>query len=251
MLNHIDLTSTLFLDVETVPCEESFEALNPDFQALWARKARQVLRLSEEEELSPEATAQAFAERAGIYAEFGRIICISVGIVHLDKETETLRLRLKSFADPEEKVVLEDFCALLRQHYRNPMKYNLCGHNIKEFDIPYICRRMVVHQIPFPEMLQIAGKKPWETKHLLDTMEMWKFGDRKSFTSLKMLAALLGFPSPKDDIDGSDVARVFYEENDLERIAHYCEKDVLATVQLLLRYLQAPILKEEQVAHVS
>jgi predicted PolB exonuclease-like 3'-5' exonuclease len=114
-----------------------------------------------------------------------------------------------------------------------------------------MCRRMVVNQLPLPKMLDIAGKKPWETKHLLDTMELWKFGDRKSYTSLKVLAAVLGFPSPKDDIDGSEVGRVFWQEDDLDRIAHYCEKDVLATAQLFFRYQRKPLLEEDQVQVAS
>jgi predicted PolB exonuclease-like 3'-5' exonuclease len=190
----------------------------------------------------------AYRDRAAIFAEFGKIVCISVGIMHRDKEDQRLRIRLKSYASSNEKELLEDFGTLLDQYYAN--KY-LCGHNIKEFDIPYICRRMLVHQLPFPKALQIQGKKPWETQHLLDTLELWKFGDRKNFTSLKVLASVLDFPSPKDDIDGSQVGRVYWEDTDLERIAYYCEKDVLATAQLFLRFRRLPILDEEQVAHVD
>ena len=135
---------------------------------------------------------------------------------------------------------MKEFCQLLDQHYSNPAAHFLCGHNIKEFDIPYICRRLVINQIAFPTLLQLHGKKPWETKYLVDTLELWKFGDFKNYTSLKLLAGVLGFPSPKDDIDGSDVGRVYREEKDLERIAHYCEKDVVATVQLFLKFRRLP-----------
>src|SRR5690606_16634374 len=145
------------------------------------------------------AFASLYKDRAAIYSEFGKIICISVGIVFRDKN-QRLSLRLKSFADEDEAKLLSDFAALLNQYYKNPDRQFICGHNIKEFDVPYICRRMVVHQIVHPGMLQLHGKKPWETKHLLDTLELWKFGDAKSFTSLKLLAAVLGFPSPKDDM---------------------------------------------------
>jgi predicted PolB exonuclease-like 3'-5' exonuclease len=221
--------------------------LTEDFQAHWRHKARQQLRIPEEE-LTEEMVVDAYRDRAAIFAEFGKIVCISVGIMHRDKEDQRLRIRLKSYASSNEKELLEDFGTLLDQYYAN--KY-LCGHNIKEFDIPYICRRMLVHQLPFPKALQIQGKKPWETQHLLDTLELWKFGDRKNFTSLKVLASVLDFPSPKDDIDGSQVGRVYWEDTDLERIAYYCEKDVLATAQLFLRFRRLPILDEEQVAHVD
>ena len=117
-----------------------------------------------------------------------------------------------------------------------PEKFALCGHNIKEFDVPYICRRLLIHQMPAPKMFDIAGKKPWETKHLLDTLELWKFGDNKNYTSIKLLTAVFDIPSPKDDIDGSQVGRVFYEEGDVERIARYCEKDVVAVMQLILKF---------------
>ena len=247
-LQAIDIANVLFLDVECVSGEPHFEELPEHMQALWRHKAQGLSR--SEEELDEEAAARWYADRAGIYAEFGKIICISVGIVARDKDDQRLKIRLKSFASEDEAEVLEGFSQLLAQYFNNPDKHFLCGHNIKEFDVPYICRRMVIHQQPFPRLLDIAGKKPWETKHLLDTMEMWKFGDKKSFTSLKLLAAILNFPSPKDDIDGSEVGRVFWEENDLERIALYCEKDVLATAQLFLRLRRMPILTDEQVVHV-
>jgi len=250
MVDEIDIGNVLFLDVETVSGESSLDQLNENYRALWRVKCRQILR-KPDEELTDEEVVNAYRERAGIFAEFGKVVCISVGIVHRDKETQRLQVRLKSFAGENERQLLEEFSKLLQQYYDNIRQIYLCGHNIKEFDIPYICRRMVVQQLPFPKALQIAGKKPWETKHLLDTMELWKFGDRKNFTSLALLAEILGFPTPKEDIDGSDVGRVYWEERDIDRIAYYCEKDVLATVQLFLRYARLPILEEDQVAHVD
>ncbi|MBK7410876.1 MAG: ribonuclease H-like domain-containing protein [Saprospirales bacterium] len=248
MLNVIDIANVLFLDIECVSGEPNFEELPEHMQELWKIKARGLNRA--QEELEEEAYAETYLDKAAIYAEFGKIICISVGFVTRDKEDQRLRLRLKSFESENEREVLEGFSQLLNQFFNNPDRHFLCGHNIKEFDIPYICRRMVINQLPFPAMMDITGKKPWETKHLLDTMELWKFGDRKSFTSLKLLAAVLDFPSPKEDIDGSQVGRVFWEENDLERIALYCEKDVLATVQLFLRLRRMPILEDNQIIHV-
>ncbi|HFA48220.1 MAG TPA: 3'-5' exonuclease [Bacteroidetes bacterium] len=249
MINNIDITKILFLDVECVSAKPSYGDLDETFQQLWAGKSRGLLR-RDNPDPTEEDIAASYSERAGIYAEFGKIVCISVGFMARDTNKKLL-VRLKSFADDDESVLLKDFCQLLNQYYNNPNYHYLCGHNIKEFDVPYICRRLVVNQIPFPNLLQIHGKKPWETKYLLDTLALWKFGDYKNYTSLKLLAAALGFPSPKDDIDGSDVGRVYWEEKDLPRIAHYCEKDVLATVQLFLRFRMLPLLEGEQVIHVG
>lgn len=250
MIEQIDIGKVLFLDAETVSGQKQYQDLSEDMQKLWKLKCRSILK-QYDEEISEEAAAELYPEKAGIYAEFGKIVCISVGIVRRDKADKRLGIRLKSFADDNEKVLLEEFAKVVDEYYGNPNKFFLCGHNIKEFDIPYICRRMVVNQLPLPFTLDLYGKKPWETKHLLDTMELWKFGDYKSYTSLKLLAAVLGFPSPKDDIDGSEVGRVYWEESDLKRISHYCEKDVLATAQLFLRYQLKPILEDDQVKHVS
>ncbi len=249
MFESIEVANILFLDIETVSEKPSYNELDETFQSLWKSKSRHVLR-KYDEKITDEEAAQAY-ERAGIYSEFGKIICISVGLVTRDKKTKELRARFKSFAGDDEKQLLFDFAQLVEKFYNNPSKNYFCGHNIREFDIPYICRRMVVHQLALPRSLNIAGKKPWETKHFLDTLELWKFGDFKHYTSLKLLAALLGFPSPKDDIDGSEVGRVYWEENDLKRIARYCEKDVLATIQLFFRYQRIPLLTDEQVVFVE
>lgn len=248
-MDSIDIAKVLFLDVECVSAQPEYDSLGEVFQNLWAHKCKSLLRKNSDE-IEEEEIKQNYQERAAIYSEFGKIICISVGIVVRD-ENKKLNVRLKSFASDDEAALLKDFSQMLLQYYNNPEKNFLCGHNIKEFDIPYICRRLVVHQLPFPNLLQLYGKKPWETKYLIDTMELWKFGDYKSYTSLKLLAAVLGFPSPKDDIDGSDVGRVYWQEKDLPRIALYCEKDVLATVQLLLRFKRMPLLEPEQVVHVA
>jgi 3'-5' exonuclease len=249
LLESFDPYNILFLDIETVPHVADFEEMNEEMQELWAIKARNLLRKSEDE-MHFDEIADTFNTRAGIYSEFGKIICISVGFLTRQPDSSEPLLRLKSFSNHMEASVLEDFSEILNKFFNNPDKHALCGHNIKEFDIPYICRRMMLNQLPFPRMLDIAGKKPWETKHLLDTLELWKFGDIKNFTSLRLLAAIFGFPSPKDDISGSDVARVYWEDRDLDRIASYCEKDVLATVQLFLKMRRLPILKPSQVVIV-
>jgi 3'-5' exonuclease len=243
-----DLYNILFLDIETVPGTQEFDDLSEELQELWAAKARVLLR-KPEDEIEYDEMAELYRTRAGIYAEFAKIVCVSVGFLTRQPGADPI-LRLKSFTNHVEAGALDDFADLLNRHFSNPDKFALCGHNIREFDIPYICRRMLINQLPLPKMIDIAGKKPWETKHLLDTLEMWKFGDLKNFTSLRLLCAVFDIPSPKDDMDGSDVARVYWEDRDLDRIATYCEKDVLATVQLFLRMKRLPLLRPEQVVTV-
>ena len=249
MIDQIDPTKVLFFDIETVSGRATYADLDETFKYLWGLKAPSATRRYGEE-LTEEEIAAAYTDKAGIFAEFGKIICITVGAVYRDRD-KRLKIRLKSFANRDEKKLLEEFSAMLDQYYGDVQRQFLCGHNIKEFDVPYVCRRMVVHQMPLPKMLQITGKKPWELNHLLDTMALWKFGDYKAYTSLKLLAGVLGFPTPKDDIDGSEVGRVFWEDDDLERIATYCEKDVLATAQLFFRYQRKPLLEEDQVQVVE
>ena len=248
MLKAIDIARVLFLDIECVSEFATYEELNDDFKYLWKLKCKSILK-KYDEEITEEEAATTYTEKSAIFAEFGKIICISVGFISRDKD-KSLKIRLKSYANDDEKILLQDFCELLHQYYK-PDTHYICGHNIKEFDIPYICRRLLVNQIPYPAILEVQGKKPWETKHLLDTLELWKFGDYKNYTSLKLLAAVLGFPSPKDDIDGSEVGRVYWKEKDLPRIAIYCEKDVLATAQLFLRFKFMPILSDDRVIHVD
>jgi 3'-5' exonuclease len=250
LLDSFDLYNILFLDIETVPGVSEFDELPDEMQDLWAVKARSILRRAADEELEQDEVAETFNTRAGIYAEFGRIVCISVGFLTRVPNSNEPLMRLKSFSNHIEANLLEDFSELLQKYFNSPDKFAICGHNIKEFDVPYICRRLLVNQLPFPKLLDIAGKKPWETKHLLDTMELWKFGDNKNYTSLRLLAAVFGFPSPKDDIAGSDVAGVYWQERDLDRIAAYCEKDVLATAQLFLKMKRQPVLRSDQVVIV-
>ncbi|MEE6187395.1 hypothetical protein PIECOFPK_00527 [Mycovorax composti] len=220
------IQNILFLDVETVPQKASYELLDEEWKKLWDTKASFLLKNYENE------TSETIYERAGIYAEFGKIICISCGIIH-GSENER-KLVIKSFAGDDEKKILADFTEMLNRWSSNEPKY-LCAHNGKEFDFPYICRRLIINNLPIPVLLNIAGKKPWEINHL-DTMEMWKFGDYKSYTSLNLLARTLGISTPKDDIDGSMVAKVYYEEKDIDRIVTYCQKDVITTAQIFLRF---------------
>jgi len=238
MLEQYDLKDILFFDIETVPQEKSFDDVNDSLKELWDKKSKYFRK----EDESPADVYQ----RAGIYAEFGKIVCISVGF--FDPFSQDKTLRIKSFYGKEESRILTDFKTLLEKYFYQP-QHLLCAHNGKEFDFPYIARRMIINRIPLPEKLNLFGKKPWEVAHL-DTLELWKFGDFKHYTSLNLLTEILGIASPKEDIDGSQVAQVYYEEDDLERIARYCENDTLAVAQVYLRLMGFEILNEDQVVRV-
>jgi len=231
------LHNILFLDIETVPEVESFKELSAEKQKLFSDKTQ----YQRKEEISVED----FYQRAGIWAEFGKIVCISVGF--FTENNIPRQFRITSFIGNEVKI-LTGFKSLLEQHF-NKKEHLLCAHNGKEFDFPYIARRMIINRITIPKKLNLFGKKPWEVAHL-DTMDLWKFGDYKHYTSLKLLANILDIPSPKDDIDGSQVADVFYKENDIERIKIYCEKDTITVAQLLLRFNNQEILKEGEIKFV-
>jgi uncharacterized protein YprB with RNaseH-like and TPR domain len=239
MLENIRIEDILFLDIETVPYASSLTQLDPGMQVLWDKKSK-LFR-------NPDQSADEAYERAGIYSEFGKIICISVGLI---KEKNPYSFRVKSFYGDDEKTLLTEFSGMLSKFSRSDKDAQLCAHNGKEFDFPYIARRMIINRLVIPEMLNNAGKKPWEVK-LLDTMDLWKFGDYKNYTSLDLLTTILGIPTPKDDIDGSMVARVYYEEKDLTRIVRYCEKDVLAIAQILLRFKNLPGITEDRIESVT
>ncbi len=236
MVKKIPLEKVLFLDIETVPQIYDFDELDDVTRGLFEAKTRFLQK-------DDVGYRQLYDERAGIYAEFGKIVCISVGFVH---EASTGRqIRMKSFYHEDEETLLRQFKGLLDEYAYSQASF-LCGHNAKEFDFPYICRRMLINGLDLPQTLDIGGKKPWEISHL-DTMELWKFGDFKAYTSLALLCHVFKIPTPKDDISGADVARVYYEENDLERIKTYCEKDVVALIQLFLRMRGESLVEEGEI----
>lgn len=240
MLDTVDLENILTLDIETVPQQPDFHDLPEKFKELWVKKAETFIKNNENP--SP---ADAYG-RAGIYAEFGKVICISFGIFIKDANSPGgYSFRIKSVVNHDEKILLQEFADLLSSKF-NKRNNLLCGHNAKEFDFPYLCRRMLVNGIKLPEILNIAGKRPWEVQHI-DTMELWKFGDYKSYTSLELLAAIFDIPTPKDDIDGSMVGDIYWKLNDLERIKEYCQKDVITVARLLLSYKGLPILSDENI----
>ena len=222
MLKKIPSQKVLFLDIETVPEVGNWSELSDEWKDLWAKKI--------DKQLTEDETAEEFyGKRAGILAEFGKIICISCGII-----VENDKIHLKSFYGDNESQILKDFNELINGKYFDS-NVIFCAHNGKEFDFPYMARRMIINEIELPPALDLQGKKPWEIQHL-DTMELWKFGDYKHYTSLNLLAAVLGIPTPKDDIDGSQVASVYYDDHDLGRIKTYCEKDVLTVAQIFRKF---------------
>ena len=228
MYTRDQIEQILFLDIETAGLVKSYEDLSPRMQELWNKKSKRYQR-SEEEKLPEEL----YFEKAGIHAEFGRVVCISCGYLRFEEQGKGPSIKIKSFYGADEKKILEEFGEMVDRFMQKHNRF-LCAHNGKEFDFPFIGRRCLINGIPLPEALDVQGKKPWETK-FIDTMELWKFGDFKSYTSLDLLAAVFDIPSPKDDIDGSQINEVFWYQNAHERIMTYCEKDVKTTAQVLLK----------------
>ena len=236
MVESVSLEQILFLDIETVPQNADFDGLDRSWQELWEKKAK-TLRFNDEEETNP-------YDRAGIYAEFGKIICISVGFCFGDLEDP--KMRIKSFFGDNEKELLEEFNNMLNEYFYKRYHF-LCAHNGQEFDFPYICRRSLLNGLSLPKGLQIMGNKPWENKHLIDTMRLWAFGDFKSYTALNLLARAFNIPSPKDDISGADVRKVYYEDQDLDRIVTYCQKDVSTLANLFCAMTGKRIIDQESI----
>lgn len=235
MLENVNLHDLLVIDIETVSQKPSFNYLDEDWKDLWTRKSGALNK--------PEIDASAMYERASIYAEFGKIIVIGLGIFH--GQGDDLQLRVKAISGDDESKILQEFAELLNAHFNKEI-HRLVAHNGKEFDFPYICRRMLINGISIPNILDLSGKKPWEIQHL-DTMELWKFGDYKSYTSLNVLAKCFNIPSPKDDIDGSLVGHTYWQLNDLERISAYCKKDIVTTAQILLKFKLMNSLTDEKI----
>lgn len=241
-----ELQKIMFLDIETVPMTSDFENLPGELAHLWKDKFTIIQKRMPEKYNDDTTPAEAFNSSAGIYAEFGKIVCISVGFIHF--QGNEMKFRTKSFSGNNEKLILSDFIQLIVK-FCTSKEQTLCGHNIKEFDIPFICRRLLINGLQLPPIFQISGKKPWEIS-FIDTLELWKFGDYKNYTALKLLTAVFGIPTPKDDIDGSQVTHVFYKEKDIERISIYCQKDVLATAQVFLKLNGLELIKSENIEFI-
>lgn len=236
LIRNLNLEHVLFLDIETVPCVSDYQLLAEPMKKLWNDRAARIKAPDQ-----PADPDELFS-RAGLFAEFGKIICISVGFL------AGSQFRIKSFYGHNEAEILAEFCNLLNRYYNQP-HHMLCAHNGKEFDFPYLSRRIIIQGMELPDILNLNGKKPWENQ-FLDTLDLWRFGDFKSYTSLALLTTVLGIPSPKDDMDGSMVAEVYWKQNDLPRIVTYCQKDTLATAQVLLRLQGLPLIEESAVVIV-
>ena len=235
----VDLDTILFLDIETVSQYPNFSELTEDTQKLWEKKSQRIIEEGK--------TAADCYPKAGIFAEFGKIVCISVGYIKTLDNTRTLRI--KSFYGEDEKKLLTEFNALVSKYF-NTYEHYLCAHNGKEFDFPYIARRTLIHGLTIPSCLDTRGMKPWEVKHF-DTLELWRFGDFKNYTSLETLTHIFNIPSPKDDITGAQVGEVYWNEKDVKRIATYCQKDVVAIVQLFLRFKNEKLIEEENIIYAE
>ena len=236
------LTELLLLDIETVPLFSSFGEMDSVWQDLFLSKVAKTV---------PEGTdpEDSYRKKGGILAEFGKIICISTAFFYEDSEKQ-LSLKMKSIYVNDEVEILRIFTVLCDKMYRQHRNFQFGGHNIKEFDIPFICRRLLINRLPLPEYLQLHDKKPWEVK-MFDTLNWWKFGDNKNYVSLHLLAKVLNIPTSKSDIDGSMVQDVYYKEKNLIRIVEYCQRDVVVTANIILRFKDLPILSDKKVVVVE
>lgn len=241
MIEKMPLENFLIIDIETVSQQKDFSMLHTDWQKLWEEKVKYSL---------PESVTagEYYPQRAGIMAEFAKVVCISMA--YFKKQDNGFVLRVKSVYGHDEKELLENFITTVNQLEAVNNKWSFTGHNIKEFDIPFLCRRLLINGLSIPGYLNFQNMKPWDT-NLVDTFQYWRFGDYKHYTSLKLLAAALGVPSPKDDIDGSMVGDVYWNQHDLDRIAVYCQKDVVTVANIILRFKKLPLLSEEQLVFVK
>ncbi len=241
MITTISLFNLLLIDIETVPCYDCYDMLPDDLKSLWGDKISKTMP----ENILPE---ESYSLKAGILAEFGKIICISTGYFY-ENINKQICLKIKSIYNDDEKILLTEFLKITDAFYK-VSRFQFAGHNIREFDIPYICRRLLINNIELPYYLQLHGAKPWEIE-MVDTLQWWKFGDYKNYISLNLLANVLNIPTSKTDIDGSKVRDVYYNEKDLERIKTYCEKDVMVVANILLRFKNLPLLQHECVSIIK
>jgi DNA polymerase elongation subunit (family B) len=229
----MNFENILFIDIETVSQYKNYEDMPEEYKYVWNKKYER------NEYLNALNVSEAYENKAAIFAEYGKIVCISVGYYHKVND----EYRIKSFANHDEKSLLESF-ELFCQKLKN--SYVFCGHNVKEFDVPYLCRRFLINKIAIPKLLDFQNKKPWEVE-LIDTLQLWKFGDYKNYTSLETLTTIFHIPTPKNDIDGSQVGKVYWEENDLERIVKYCQNDVIAVIQLYRAFNQMDLIEDNKI----
>ncbi|MGI8950352.1 MAG: ribonuclease H-like domain-containing protein [Chitinophagaceae bacterium] len=230
------------MDIETVPQQAGHSGLSVEWKRLWWEKISKTVP----ENLSPE---ESYLLKAGILAEFGKVICISTGYLYENKNKQ-ICFRIKSIYGDDEKELLKEFLKLTQQFYQYKKNFLFAGHNVREFDVPYLCRRLLINQMQLPDYLYLHDAKPWEVR-MLDTLQLWKFGDYKNYISLDLLANVLNIPTSKTDIDGSKVHKVYYEEKNLQRIVEYCQRDVVVVANIILRFKNLPLLEDENITIVK
>lgn len=241
-----NLKRILFVDIETATCASNYGELDDDLKLFW--RLRQERYNHKDAYLSEEELWQTFNDKAAIYAEYARVVCISMGV--LTSDDEGAEFRVKNLFATEEYDLLTQFADILNAHYYDPFSAFICGHNIREFDIPFLCRRFIINGIPLPSFINITGQKPWQVHHLLDTLDLWKFGDYKHYSSLDLLCKVLSVDSPKGEMSGKDVSGRYWEGH-LDEIVKYCEKDVIATARIYLRCIGHQLFTDDQIISVS
>jgi len=238
-----DLKRILFIDIETVATHSTYDELSTAMQKHWSRKASQI-KTDQVFDSEIARARQLYIDKAGIYAEYAKVVCVSAGLISTTGDA-VKKVRLRSFFGHDEKALLQEFASVLNKHFNRVNRFFLCGHNLREFDVPFLCRRMLLNGIKLPALLNIPGKRPWQTPHLIDTLEYWKFGDYKNYTSLDLLTSIFGLPTPKNDLDGSLVGEAYWVRDDLEAIVAYCEKDVISVIQVYFKFNGFPSLTED------
>ena len=240
-MNTVPLHKLFIVDIETVPQSPDYTMLSNEWKGRWRQKIAKTI---------PESTTpeDSYRQRAGILAEFGKIVCISIGCFHENNGEQNFLI--KSVYGDDEKTLLQSFIKAGDKFCKNKSGFAFAGHNIREFDIPYICRRLLINRLTLPHYLCLHDKKPWEVE-MFDTLHWWKFGDHKNYITLDLLAGVMNVPTSKGDIDGSMVQDVYYKEKNIHRIVEYCQRDIEVVANLLLRFNNMPLLKRENIRVIT
>jgi DNA polymerase elongation subunit (family B) len=269
MLNSKPINKVLWFDIEAVPEKASFFELTPkkqelfksrfkkDWEAMGADPQRHFIKemITAASTVTPVEAVETLVDnkmiealynnKAPLHPEFGKIVCISIGYIDgeipekiEDKPEVELKLKLKSFYGHDEVKLLQDFLNATKSAITNAVNptYHLCGHNIMNYDVPFIAKRFIINGLKLPAMFDLDGKKEWNLPYFIDTRNVWKFNVYDSNCSLDLLCNLFDVESSKEGgISGKDVRDVFYIENDVQKIAMYCEEDVRALAQVYLK----------------
>lgn len=244
-----------FVDTETIPGYKDFNDMPEELARMYERKFGHELANNDPDKF--DNFEDHYRARAALYPEFGKIVCLVIGVIFVDDKDKQEKLKLKTLCGRHEDKLLAEAAPIIDKFD------SLVGHNSKEFDFPYLCKRFYVHGIQLPQILNIAGKKPWEVS-LIDTMELWRFGSFKGSTSLELFAHCLGLPSPKQDMTGADVAKVYYEMFDhmkdgelpfeaesaaIQKIGKYCQGDVVTLANCYRKLKYQSVIASENVIY--